>query len=421
MKFLLFVLWFGGIACALSMQDAVLLALKANHTIKEQEFLLKESEANYKMHQSPFYPSLNATYETLKSNRYQGTDRNKKASGSVGGSVQYNLFNGLSDVFELKSAQSLLESQGYQLEAITEDVILLVKSAYIDVLRQAQNVKIKDQQRELLEEQRRQNAEFYRVGLIQKNDLLKVEVELNNTLQELLTYKSALKYALRNLERYTQIRIALEDLVEFNVTNLSLNFEELRQKMLSKRAELLYLEKLIESKDYAVQSVKGNFLPEVDVRGEYLRFGDDYALRGREGVYKDETSVNLSVNLNLFNGFNDRYSLESVRMDKLATNSQKMALLEDLELQLFAAFEDYNLAKNALEISKVALQQAEENYRISKNRYEQRIETTRDFLDAQSLLTQARSNVALSHYLIAESLAQLERITQSNLTQQSNP
>ena len=170
MKFLLFVLWFGGIACALSMQDAVLLALKANHTIKEQEFLLKESEANYKMHQSPFYPSLNATYETLKSNRYQGTDRNKKASGSVGGSVQYNLFNGLSDVFELKSAQSLLESQGYQLEAITEDVILLVKSAYIDVLRQAQNVKIKDQQRELLEEQRRQNAEFYRVGLIQKND-----------------------------------------------------------------------------------------------------------------------------------------------------------------------------------------------------------------------------------------------------------
>ena len=246
-------------------------------------------------------------------------------------------------------------------------------------------------------------------------------MELNNTLQELLTYKSALKYALRNLERYTQIRIALEDLVEFNVTNLSLNFEELRQKMLSKRAELLYLEKLIESKDYAVQSVKGNFLPEVDVRGEYLRFGDDYALRGREGVYKDETSVNLSVNLNLFNGFNDRYSLESVRMDKLATNSQKMALLEDLELQLFAAFEDYNLAKNALEISKVALQQAEENYRISKNRYEQRIETTRDFLDAQSLLTQARSNVALSHYLIAESLAQLERITQSNLTQQSNP
>ncbi|MBX7489890.1 TolC family protein [Helicobacter turcicus] len=412
-RFLLVLLLCYGIANALSLQEALDLTLRHNPSIKEQEYLLQESRANYKAYQSPFYPSLNLTYATQKSNRIQRAD--KKTSGNLGGNVQYNLFNGFSDVYNLKSAKALLESQNYQLEATKEDVILLVKSAYIDVLRQAQNVEIAEQSRVLLEEQRRQNAEFYRVGLIQKNDLLKIEVELNNTLQTLLSHKSALNYALRNLERYTRTKIALEDLEELQLKRQNLKFENLKKEMLQRRAELLFMDKIIKSKTYLVQSAKGNFLPEVDVVGDYTRYGDDYALRGRDGIYKDKTNVQLSLSLNLFNGFSDRFKLESAQMNRLAFESQRIALIEDLELQLFSALENYNLALNALEISKLARAQAEENYRISKNRYAQRIESTSDFLDAELSLTQARSKVVINTYAIMESLAQLERITQTAL------
>ena len=183
LRILLFVLCCCGIANALSLQEAIMLTLQNNQSIKEQEFLLQESKASYKTYQSPFYPSFNLNYGALKSNRIQRVD--KKTSGNFGGNLQYNLFNGFSDIYALKSAKALMESQNYQLEATREDVILLVKSAYIDVLRQEQNVRIAEQSKTLLEEQRRQNADFYRVGLIQKNDLLKIEVELNNTLQNL--------------------------------------------------------------------------------------------------------------------------------------------------------------------------------------------------------------------------------------------
>lgn len=404
---------FYGILNALSLQEAIDLTLRHNPSIKEQEYLLQESKANYKTYQSPFYPSLNLTYGTQRSNRFQRA--NKKTSGNLGGSVQYNLFNGFSDVYNLKSAKALLQSQDYQLEATREDVILLVKSAYIDVLRQAKNVEIAEQSKVLLEEQRRENAEFYRVGLIQKNDLLKIEVELNNTLQNLLSYQSALNYALRDLERYTRTKITLKDLEELEPKRWNLNFENLKKEMLQRRAELLFIDKIIESKGYLVQSTKGEFLPEVNLIGDYTRYGDDYALHGRDGIYKDEASVQLAFNLNLFDGFSDKYNIESAKTNKLAFESQRIALIEDLELQLFSALESYNLALNALEIAKLALKQAEENYRISKNRYTQRIDSTSDFLDAELSLTQARSNVAINTYAIMESLAQIERITQTFL------
>ncbi|WP_299546930.1 TolC family protein [uncultured Helicobacter sp.] len=404
-----------GILNALSLQEAIDLTLRHNPSIKEQEYLLQESRANYKSYQSPFYPSLNVTYGTKTSNRIQRAD--KKTSGNLGANVQYNLFNGFSDVYNLKSAKALLQSQDYQLEATREDMILLVKSAYINVLRQAKNVEIAEQSKVLLEEQRRTNAEFYRVGLIQKNDLLKIEVELNNTLQNLLNYQSTLIYALRDLERYTRTKIALKDLEELEPKKWNLNFENLRQEMLQRRAELLFMDKIIQSKAYLVQSAKGNFLPEIDIVGNYMRYGDDYALRGRDGIYKDETSVQLLFNLNLFNGFNDKYNIESAKTNKLAFEAKRIGLIEDLELQLFGALENYNLALNALEIAKLALKQAEENYRISKNRYAQRIDSTSDFLDAELSLTQARSNVAINTYAIMESLAQIERIVQMTLTQ----
>ncbi|EEO26001.1 TolC family protein [Helicobacter winghamensis] len=404
---------FYGILNALSLQEAIDLTLRHNPSIKEQEYLLQESKANYKTYQSPFYPSLNLTYGTQRSNRFQRAD--KKTSGNLGGSVQYNLFNGFSDVYNLKSAKALLQSQDYQLEATKEDVILLVKSAYINVLRQAKNVEIAEQSKVLLEEQRRENAEFYRVGLIQKNDLLKIEVELNNTLQNLLSYQSALNYALRDLERYTRTKITLKDLEELEPKRWNLNFENLKKEMIQRRAELLFIDKIIESKGYLVQSAKGEFLPEVNFIGDYTRYGDDYALRGRDGIYKDEASVQLAFNLNLFDGFSDKYNIESAKTNKLAFESQRIALIEDLELQLFSALESYNLALNALEIAKLALKQAEENYRISKNRYTQRIDSTSDFLDAELSLTQARSNVAINTYAIMEFLAQIERITQTLL------
>lgn len=404
---------FYGILNALSLQEAIDLTLRHNPSIKEQEYLLQESKANYKTYQSPFYPSLNLTYGTQRSNRFQRAD--KKTSGNLGGSVQYNLFNGFSDVYNLKSAKALLQSQDYQLEATKEDVILLVKSAYINVLRQAKNVEIAEQSKVLLEEQRRENAEFYRVGLIQKNDLLKIEVELNNTLQNLLSYQSALNYALRDLERYTRTKITLKDLEELEPKRWNLNFENLKKEMLQRRAELLFIDKIIESKGYLVQSAKGEFLPEVNFIGDYTRYGDDYALRGRDGIYKDEASVQLAFNLNLFDGFSDKYNIESAKTNKLAFESQRIALIEDLELQLFSALESYNLALNALEIAKLALKQADENYRISKNRYTQRIDSTSDFLEAELSLTQARSNVAINTYAIMEFLAQIERITQTLL------
>ncbi|CAM2929346.1 TolC family protein [Helicobacter burdigaliensis] len=403
------------LAYALTLNEAISLTLNANAGIKEQEYLLQESKYNTKTQYAPFYPNFNITYRADKSNRLNS--RSKDSSSTLSLDVTYNLFNGLSDIFNLKSAQALQVAQSYQLESVKEDVILFVKRAYIDILRQKQNVLVATQSKELLEEQRRESAEFYKVGLIPKNDLLKVEVELHNSIQTLLNAQSNLNYAIKTLERYTRTKIDSASLEELTLHTPPLLQSNLQNTMHQKRAEVLFLDNIIRSKEYLSKSIQGRFLPSIDILGSYSQYGDDYKLQERIDTYNDQKSAQLQFNLNVFNGFSDKFELEASKANKLAYESQKIDLLEELDLQLFSALENYNLAISAYEVAKKALIQAEENYRISQNRYKERIESTSDFLDSEYLLTQARSNVVLNRYAILQALAEIERITQSKITQ----
>ncbi|MDA3966522.1 TolC family protein [Helicobacter sp. WB40] len=394
---------------ALSMQEAIDLALIANHSIKEQEHILNETKYNYKSSQGKFYPSLNITYGQTTSNRKNNYNQN--TTNSFGANIQYNLFNGFSDFYNTKSQKYLYEAQKYYLQSTTEDIILLVKSAYINILRQKQSVIVAKQSKDLLEEQKRESAEFYRVGFIPKNDLLAVEVELNKAIQNLLSAQSMLNYYIKTLERYTRIKINLDDINELQLHTPTLVEEKLKSIMLEKRAEILYLDNIIQSKDSNIKSARGEFLPDLNLIGEYTNSDN---LKNSKNV-NNESTIQLQVSINIFNGLSDKYNLESAKTNKMAFTSQRANLIEELELQLFNAIENYNLALNAYEVSKVALTQAEENYRISKNRYKARIMSTSDFLDAEYLLTEARSNVVLNRYAIIQSLAEIERITQSKL------
>ncbi|MFQ5842725.1 MAG: TolC family protein [Thermodesulfobacteriota bacterium] len=66
-------------------------------------------------------------------------------------------------------------------------------------------------------------------------------------------------------------------------------------------------------------------------------------------------------------------------------------------------------ARDKIGVAEVAIEQAEENFRMNQERFKEQVATSTDVLDAQTLLTQARTNYfnALSDYNIAS--ARLDR------------
>ena len=78
-------------------------------------------------------------------------------------------------------------------------------------------------------------------------------------------------------------------------------------------------------------------------------------------------------------------------------------VVRGISLEVKDAYLRLREARDKIGVAQVAVEQAEENFRINAERFKEQVATTTEVLDAQTLLTQARSNYfnALSDYNIA--------------------
>ena len=70
----------------------------------------------------------------------------------------------------------------------------------------------------------------------------------------------------------------------------------------------------------------------------------------------------------------------------------RFALIDQIRLQIKEAMLALDEAEKNIPTTKKAIEQAEENLKVSQERYKAQVTTSTEVLDAQTLLTQARTN-----------------------------
>lgn len=390
-------------AWAMSVHEIITIALENNPTIEQQEQLLESAHYHTKSMTGAFYPTLALGYQ-ISNVKKGAANRNNTNGNEANLALRYNLFHGFVDYHNRKNAQAMESAQQYRLKASKQELILAIKTLYIALLQQKEQLLVFEDSIKLLEQQLKETSEFFRVGLVAKNNVLQVEVSLASAKQNYLAAKSELAYLQKDLEHYAGRTLLLEELEEVQFQIPEMNLQELESIMLANRSELKALEHEHNAQYHTLRSVYGAYLPSVELVGE-----KSFATTADRD---DQVVGKIEVSLNLFEGFSSYYAAQRERANMLALGAQIAELKQQLHLQLFQAYESYTLALSAYEVAQEALIQAEENYRIVSNRYKERVETTSHLIDAELLLTQARTNVLVNRYGIAQAIAQIVRIAE---------
>lgn len=390
-------------AWAMSVHEIITIALENNPTIEQQEQLLESTRYHTKSMTGAFYPTLELGYRVSKVQK-GAANRNNTNGNEANLALRYNLFRGFADYHNRKNAQAIENAQQYRLQASKQELILDIKMLYIALLQQKEQLLVFEDSIKLLEQQLKETSEFFRVGLVAKNNVLQVEVSLASAKQNYLAAKSELAYLQKDLEHYAGRTLLLEELEEVQFQIPKMNLQELESMMLANRSELKALECEHNAQYHTFQSTNGAYLPSVELVGEKT-----FATTADRD---DQVVGRIELSLNLFEGFSSYYAAQRERANMLALSAQIAELRQQLQLQLFQAHESYTLALSAYEVAQEALIQAEENYRIVSNRYKERVETTSHLIDAELLLTQARTNVLVNRYGIAQAIAQIVRIAE---------
>ena len=392
---------------AMNINEAVESALLNNNSLKKQEYIYDEAKENINISKAAYKPKFDLAY--AYSARSENIDTYGKDYSAGSATISYNLFNGFTDKYNLKSSEDLALYSMYSLQAFKFDLILSTKQSYISYLKSLKNIETSENAFKLLEQQYKDSENRFEQGLLAKNDLLQVNAQMLQAKQSLARAKADSKIA-----RY-QLKNILGGLLSENEKILDLSKEEIKvdlnnEEELNNRSEIKALMKTIESIRSLKSANKGDFMPDANLSLAYNKYGDDAFLKVDDGAVDSQQSATVSLSWNLFNGGIDQ-SQDIIYQKKILQAKEDLADLKlSIKLQYENALEEFEVSKLNFQTAKISLAQSKENYKIVNNRFKEGLSTSTDLINANYLLTSAKQSFDNAYYDRFLAKATLDRI-----------
>jgi outer membrane protein len=400
---------------ALDINEAIDRAMNNNPSLKEKELLFKASKEETDLARSGFKPTLDLSYNYNKFSKKSFVGAN--SSSSADATLGYNLFNGFADKYGLKSSEEAQKVAQFTHDAAKADLRLQVYLAYIDYLRSKQQITVSQDTIKLLQQQRNDAKNFYEQGLFAKNDYLQVDVELSTAQQALLSSQRNVKIAFYKLKRLLGSALEKDEVIEdISREQKELYIPGLKAAMLDNRSELKVLDAQKRGLHYSYEAAASNYYPQVDALAKYQVAGEDPIPNGGATFQiHDQGTVALNLSWNLYQGGADEAQRASLMYQESAGNERLNSLYLELDFQLEQAIEAYELARNQIKVAEQALEQAKENFRITKDQYDANIANTSLMLDAQRFLARAQVNHYEAYFALYDAMSEIERVAEEEV------
>jgi len=404
----------------INMDQAVNLALEHSRKIKAAAADQRAMRSMQREATSGFFPQASANGYLVNQNmtpniytsagdtmarNYQWFGTNRAQDVNV--SVMWPLFSGGRTYYGYKAARSRADAAALMREGTELDIAMQARLDYIGVMREQENARVTGDLVRQTEERLRVTREEFEAGRVARFNVLRDEAELANANQLDTAARSQAALALIALKttlgvdlsspitateplQYMAERVAVEDGV---------------QAALAAHPEVRAAEKRSEAAQSEVRSAYGRYLPELSATWMYdwqwmRNRGDEMTER------MDGYSAGLVLTIPLFDGFMRENAIGTARARQDQANEQAMLARQQVAKAGHQAALMLQAAEQNVEASRTGLAQADEQFRIVRERYANGRGIQVEVLDAQTALTRARFNVvaALADHQTARAL-----------------
>lgn len=400
----------------LSLEKTIETAVSNNIGLLKAKEKINAATAKKNASRANFFPTFNATYQYRHnyeeiSNRLLGitTPENEYVFAA---SVTQPLFAGFSILNSYRLAGLGLDAADLNEKIVRLDIVYQASKAYFSVLKAIKIKNVLEDTVTLLLSHENVAKSFYEVGMTPLNDLLKSQVELANSRQDLTTAGNNLEIAKAEfnniLRRDVNAPVNLEDILDYIPLANELGYYlDLAEK---NRLEIKLADLEIQIAEKEAALARKDYYPTVTLSGTRYQRGTDWDVDGGSGI-SDPNSWNISAvaSWNFWEWGKTSYGEKEKKSQILQTKLNRDAIIDKIRVEVKQSFLKTKEAESNIITVRKAIEQAKENLRISQERYKEQISTSTDVLDAQTLLSRTMTNYYNALYDFKISKASLSR------------
>ncbi|HOX85046.1 MAG TPA: TolC family protein [bacterium] len=436
---LLFALVGTGFGQLVSLDECIEIALKNNSTLRNAERREQAAGTQVTDAWSAFLPTISTSLSAGKSIRGARVDqenvpvgydsstnrmlfdqqqitqpRSEFNSHSASISLNQNLWDFGRSSNVIRQSKALQSASRFSREQTELDVVLQVKIAYFELLKQLHLQEVYEKAVALAQQQLDEAQTRLDIGLVSKAEVYAARVNLGSNRAALLEQQNLVEFGRADLnyaigrDPGTPIEVT-EDRSEPIFPDQ--HIEQAVETAIAGNKTIKIFELEARSNLFAYQAAKARYMPALGFGASYSRANDDYS-RVYSSNLDEDYSVNLglSFQLNLFNGFTDQAAIQRQQL------SYEIALEDLTEARriVIANVKQYFLRlaayRDLLEINRENIEAAEENLRLQQERRRVGSGTELEVAQAQVQLTEAHSSYVRAEYDAKIARARLESV-----------
>ena len=310
---------------------------------------------------------------------------------TAGAQVSVPLFTSGAVSAGIEAAEYGARAADDQLSTVVQNIKLGVAEHYVGVLRAESAVSVAESYVASLETHTNDTRNRYEVGDVPQNDYLAASVTLADAEQRLLQARNNLDNARaaynRFLGRPMVATVSLDPTINIDaLLPANENLEQLIDTARINRRELAALDAQAEALRSQADTVRAMSRPQLALTGGYMYLENEFLTADKFWM------AGVSLNWNLFDGGQSRKRSQAIDSKAAAIGYNRADLESMIALQVRRTWNDRGEADSRMKVAESAVEQATENLRVVRNRYQAGASTNSEVLDAEALREQALSN-----------------------------
>ena len=407
---------FAGEVVELNLEDAMQRAFNTNPAITIAGYERDSARASYNAARSSKWISISGSHTTQRGGSndnvttgnswiWDGTAHKQVAwantskqignqhSNTVSASMPIYTGGKLSGTIKQAKAGYLISEQG--LQKAYNDMRATVTNGYFDMLQADNMQKLGRESVERLADHLKNVEAQYEVGVVAKVDVLRSQVELANAKQSLIKAENAYQIAEANLNKIVGLpmdtQLKLDNILVYapyeNDMQYCLDYAAMH------RPELEQAKQNVEAAKGALRVAISGHMPQIAASASQNWNDSNWP-----GDENGNWGVGVQVTMNIFDSGVTTSKIHGAAADLAKAHETYRDTVDAVNLDVRSNYLNLREAEKRIDTTKLAVSQAEEDYRIAQLRYMNGVGTNTDVLDAQVALTDAKTNYLQAMY-----------------------
>jgi len=234
-------------------------------------------------------------------------------------------------------------------------------------------------------------------GVVTYNEVLRTSLQLSNHKMSWTELDNDIQIA----EHQLKTLLSLPDNQELHVDTTELvseqvkipYLEDLNSQAITENESIEVSKNNIRLAEIDKKIVKGKYLPNITMGGEYwLKYPNMMFFPPEPYAYR-LGMLGVTLTYPIENLYKNKYKMQEAKQHIDLANLELEEKEEQLKHEVFQAYKKYEETEQKVNIAQEAIAQAEENYRIVKTKYANKLSLITELIDADNAYLEAESNL----------------------------